>query len=733
MKCFLSIRCFLIALFCVANLYSQENIVSNEIEADKAIDSAHTALNNLQLTKCLDYSEAILSYSLKNKKNGFTSKAYNLIGLCYEELKDLKKAENFYKKSIDYALQSKDNRILNLAHSTIANMYQYHEIDKNKAISNYEKAYEYALISKDSIDIIYSKIGLVQTYFDIDKMDIGYKHLIDFENYTKPLKDTQFNILLFTYKGYYYRKTNSFEMAEKNYLTVLSYIEAIDSEYDKTYAVDVYHEIYDFYKEYKKYELALEFLEKHDKIEDELNKKQIERQISTLGAPIEARVSNLKIQKIEAEKKLQDAKLLKTKLVNRIIIIVTILLLLIIVIISRYSFITKKINKKLKNTNEALELSMQKAEEANQVKSKFIATITHELRTPLYGVIGITNILGNDYKELKDSQHLKSLEFSAKYLLQLVNDVLIMSKIDDTEIQLNKSLFNLEKELETIINSLQLIAAKTSNELLFVPILPLPNLVVSDKIRLSQIIINLLSNSLKFTKNGKISLEVKLLKTEGEVDLIAFKVKDNGIGIPEELHEKVFDKFVQIERKEDDYQGTGLGLTIVKKLIQLFEGTIKLESQENVGTTITFCIPFEKMNQEVINNQKVNFIENFHNDLKVLVVEDNKINQVVTRKILESKNLNSVVVDDGYQAIELLKVNKFDLVLMDINMPKINGIETTKMIRSNGITIPIIAVTAFERDQISEDIYEVGFNDIISKPFDSNQLYEIIEKYITRI
>ncbi|NJM80513.1 MAG: hypothetical protein HC854_14510 [Flavobacterium sp.] len=253
-----------------------------------------------------------------------------------------------------------------------------------------------------------------------------------------------------------------------------NFIDKITIDYDKFYAVDVYKEIYEFYKNQNKFDKALEFLEKHDEIEDGIHAKEIERQIKVFGSPIEAKVSNLKIQKIEAEKKFQDAKLQKTNLVNRIIIIVVIFLFLMIIIISRYSFITKKYNKKLKTTNEALEVSMQKAEVANQIKSKFIATITHELRTPLYGVIGITNILGNDYKELKDSQHLKSLEFSAKYLLQLVNDVLIMSKIDDTEIQLNKSLFNLVEELETIINSLQLIATKSNNKLFFLPIFPLP-------------------------------------------------------------------------------------------------------------------------------------------------------------------------------------------------------------------------------------------------------------------
>ncbi|NHN24526.1 response regulator [Flavobacterium jejuense] len=702
--------------------------ITNDVEATQAIQLANESLGNLELTKCLDYSETLLNYSLKNKKDYFTANAYNFIGLCYEELKDLKKAEAYYLKAISYAKLSKDNRLINLVYSTLANLYLYHEIDNQKAIENFEKAYEYALISKDSMDIIYTEIGLVQSYFEIGKLELGFKHLMDFESYIKPLDKLRFNILFYAYKGFYFRKKDNFEEAEANYLKVISYLENIDKEYDKTYAVDAYYEIYDFYKEYKKYDLALKYLEKHDVIEDELEEKGKQRQIKLLGAPIEAKVSNLKIQKIETEKKLQETQLQKATLINKIILIVVIFMLVIILIISSYTYVTKKINNNLKISNDALQASMVKAEEANIAKSKFIATITHELRTPLYGVIGITNILGNDYKELKESPHLKSLEFSAKYLLQLVNDVLIMSKIEDTEIQLNKEVFDLEKELEIMVDSLQLIAKDTKNKLILKPFYPLPKWIETDRIRISQIIINLISNSLKFTKKGVVYLEVRQIK-ENDHFFIEFKVIDNGIGISKELHNKVFDKFVQIERKEDDYQGTGLGLTIVKKLVTLLGGSIKLESEENKGTTITFVIPYQPVSDDLLERTAIDFSSSVELNCNVLIVEDNKINQLVTRKILELKNIKCTILDDGYQAIELLKKQSFDIILMDINMPMINGLETTKILRSNGVEVPIIAVTAFEKDQIAEDIYKIGFNDILVKPFNSNDLYQIIFQY----
>ena len=707
---------------------AKEFKITNDSEAYKAIGSIKDKINDLKLADCLDISESLLQYGLNRKKPFFIAQAYNSIGICYEEMRDLKNAETYYIKALEVAKNTTDYRLLNFIYSNLANLYFYHEIDKNKAIQNYETAYKYALITKDSIDIVYSKIGLVQAYFDADKINIGYKHLQEVAPYVTSLNDTEFYILFYSLKASYYKELKNYSLAEENYAKLVTYLEKIESDYQKSYSVDIYHEMYEFYRDNNQNELALKYLERHDEVEDDLANKEKNRQIKIFGSPVEARLSNLKMQKIETDKKLQEIQLQKSNLINKIIIILIVCMLVIIIIISIYSLLTKKINKDLKIANEALQLSMVEAESANQAKSKFIATITHELRTPLYGVIGITNILANEYQDLKESQHLKSLEFSAKYLLQLVNDVLIMSKIDDTEIKLNTEIFNVEQELNTIVNSLQLIAQNTKNVLTFNPIHPIPKLIESDKIRLSQIIINLISNSLKFTKEGNVSLEVKQLHQNNNL-FLEFKVKDNGIGIPKALHDKVFDKFVQIERKEDDYQGTGLGLTIVKKLVHLFKGIISLESEEGVGTCVTFVIPFTIATDDFVAKKPVLFTNFSQKNYKVLVIEDNKINQVVTRKILESNAMECVILDDGFQAIELLKTKSFDVILMDINMPKINGIETTKILRSNGITTPVIAVTAFEKNQIGEDIYAIGFNDIIIKPFNSHDLFDKISQY----
>ena len=242
-----------------------------------------------------------------------------------------------------------------------------------------------------------------------------------------------------------------------------------------------------------------------------------------------------------------------------------------------------------------------------------------------------------------------------------------------------------------------------------------------------QIIMNLISNALKFTKNGEVFIIADLKRVEDKVYFIEFKIKDTGIGIAKEHQDKVFDKFVQIERKEEeDYQGTGLGLAIVSSLVKLFNSEIHLESEENLGTTFSFTIGFEydeAKSKEIINNIEVDLSTT--NTYNILVVEDNKINQVVTKKIIQSSNMSCTIVDDGYAALVAIERESFDLILMDINMPLINGFETTRKIREKGITFDN-CTNSFDKEEVTEEAISAGMNDIMVKPFEPSKLFPVI-------
>jgi CheY-like chemotaxis protein len=244
---------------------------------------------------------------------------------------------------------------------------------------------------------------------------------------------------------------------------------------------------------------------------------------------------------------------------------------------------------------------------------------------------------------------------------------------------------------------------------------------------------NLVSNALKFTNNGKIQVSANLVKAEGKSQYIEFKIEDNGIGIAAIDQDKIFEKFVQVGRNENDYQGTGLGLAIVKRLLTLFNSEISLESMIGLGTTFKFTIAFDfdpDKTIEIIKNIKVDLSSS--QIFKVLVVEDNKINQSVTKRIIEKNNCSCFIVDDGYQALEILNKDTFDVILMDINMPLINGFETTRKIRLKGIKTPVIALTAFAKEEITEEAISAGMNDIMIKPFEPLLLFKVINDQINK-
>ncbi|HJY11809.1 MAG TPA: response regulator, partial [Flavobacterium sp.] len=259
----------------------------------------------------------------------------------------------------------------------------------------------------------------------------------------------------------------------------------------------------------------------------------------------------------------------------------------------------------------------------------------------------------------------------------------------------------------------------------------IPEYLIGDKLRLAQILMNLVSNALKFTKDGEVEIIVNLNKVEEKFYFLEFHIKDNGVGIAVVDQNKIFEKFVQVGRKEEDYQGTGLGLSIVKRLLGLFGSKINLESDIGEGTSFSFIIPFEhdpQKTKNIINEIEVDLTSN--EVYKILIVEDNLINQLVTKKIIEKNNYICKVVDDGFAALDSVEKEDFDLILMDINMPLMNGFETTKRIRLKGVTTPIVALTAFDKDEITDEAISSGINDIIVKPFEPIKLFKIISYLI---
>ena len=288
--------------------------------------------------------------------------------------------------------------------------------------------------------------------------------------------------------------------------------------------------------------------------------------------------------------------------------------------------------------------------------------------------------------------------------------------------------FNIKNLVSEVINSFSFAMNQNKNKAHQEIDPKIPEILMGDSVRLSQILMNLIGNAIKFTESGNIWVRLKSVNQEGKKHTIQFSIKDDGIGISKDKQEAVFDKFVQLRPIEKNYQGTGLGLSIVKRLLLLFDSDITLKSEENKGTEFIFEIKFEESKELSVKDAPLakNAIDIVNK--KILIVDDNKINRVVTKRILQAKGYQCDVSEDGFSALALLKENNFDLILMDINMPEIDGIETTKRIRLFNKKTPIISLTAVEEDQIKDKIYEAGMNDFIIKPYDLAEFHQIILK-----
>jgi PAS domain S-box-containing protein len=377
----------------------------------------------------------------------------------------------------------------------------------------------------------------------------------------------------------------------------------------------------------------------------------------------------------------------------------------------------------------------QKAEDAAQSKQQFMSTMSHEIRTPLNEVIGITNLLlqGNPREDQMD--FINTLKFSGNHLLTLVNDVLDYNKMESGKIVFEQTRFNLSDFLAEIMRSYSFRSKAKKLSFDIIKETALPNEVIGDSIRLNQVLSNLLSNALKFTNSGSIKVLLRELRRVGNQTTIEFTVSDTGIGIPKDKHEFIFDSFTQASTDTTrHFGGTGLGLAICKKLVDLQGGTISVQSEPGKGSTFRFSLTFGVPEKETIKTPEIQ--ENYSGleGKKILVAEDNKINFFVANKFLVNWGVIVTHAENGQLALEELKKQEFDMILMDLHMPVLDGIEATRIIRNSEVekirNIPIVALTAAIMSESHDKIEDLKINDYVLKPFKPHDLFERIKKHL---
>lgn len=407
----------------------------------------------------------------------------------------------------------------------------------------------------------------------------------------------------------------------------------------------------------------------------------------------------------------------------------------------------EKINKKLleeieirKKTEVELIKAKDAAEEASRAKSLFLAKVTHELRTPMNGILGMTSVLLDTNLTEKQKRSLLIVKQSGETLLNIINDILDWSKIETGKLKLELYKFNLIDLIKNVVELLDYSAKNKGIELKLNLSNDLPKIVFGDGHRLQQIFVNLISNAIKFTEKGFVEISAKKLKVEDNKTIIQFAIKDTGIGIPKEKMDRLFKSFSQIDDNlTRKYGGTGLGLFISKELVEMMDGEIFCESEVGIGSVFYFTIPFELPNDDLLPiNEEFSLAQiasKYKNlNLRILVAEDSYINQEIIKEALDSINCVYQISKNGAEAFEIFTKERFDAILMDLQMPEMDGFEAATAIikyeRSKNIThTPIIALTAHDDNDSIEKVYAIGMDDLITKPFNWKNFFETLSKY----
>lgn len=536
---------------------------------------------------------------------------------------------------------------------------------------------------------------------------------------------------------------NTYELMSKTYYSMRVYDKAI--EYINKSIVlareqklakhlrDDYQLLAELYTKQQKYEEACNYYKLHNDYKDSVINETTSFNISRVQTELDIQKKDQEIALLTKSTQAQNQEISANKNQRNYLIILLVVIFIILLVVL---FLYRERKKAAFEILKAKEL----AEKAKEAQEQFLANTSHEIRTPMNGIIGMTNHLIETPLNSEQQEYINAIKESSNNLLSIINELLDLSKIMAKKIVFDKQPFDLELIVKNLVHLLEFRAIEKNIQLKFQIDDSIPKIIIGDAIRLKQILLNLVENSVKFTHNGEIEIMVELLhETEQSIQL-QFSVRDTGIGIPANKLNAIFENFTQVNAKTTrKYGGTGLGLSICKQLVEQQGGTISVKSQLKVGSTFSFTLTFSKSKGSTISiDNSINLITNAPqanlNGICVLVVDDNKINQRVALLTLQKWNVKVVLADSAEQAYKILRDENIDIILMDITMPDIDGFEATKHIRTHfdkpKNSIPIVAMTAAAFIGDKEKCLTAGMNDYISKPFAAEDLLQKIKQFL---
>ncbi len=691
------------------------------------MDSSDTYYFNGDYKESLKLNISLLGQAVKLNDPYLIYRGYRNLGYDYLAITDTVLAQENFQKSQKFAQLSKNDTAIALNYMDLANMFAATGKDYALAFTYHNKSIEGFEKIKDSAKLANAHYNTILTAMESGNYPKAFTHIQAAKLLSKHYNHDSYqtgldNIML----EYYYIK-GDFKNAD-------FYAQKVIQE---ATLADLWIELetaYLFYSQslfaQEKFKEAYQVRAKYEEYQAKNLENIKSAETDMMAAKFQVEEYKKDMEAAELEQQFQMTIVANKSRWNNYLLVVSAICLLTIMLLI-YAFRNrKKLVKELKIKNKEYLNAKDESERMSKAKTKFFSTVSHELRTPLYGVIGLSTLLLEDKALKNHKKDLNLLKFSADYLLALINDVLQINKIDSKTLENDCSTFNVRELINTIAASFEYMRVQNNNKINIQIDTEIPTSIKGNAMRLSQILMNLIGNACKFTENGKIQINIVQQKSSDNKIELGFSIKDNGIGIAKEKQDIIFDEFSQIDSRNYSYQGTGLGLPIVKKLLNLSNSDIAVSSVLGQGSEFKFALEFTRVNNIPQVESDTLLDAKLLRGKRILVVEDNRINQIVTKKILEKDMVECVLADNGEQAVTLARKLKFDLILMDINMPEKDGIQATKEIRQFNPNIPVIALTAVEIEEVRFGIFDAGMNDIIVKPYDITKFKQTILKNI---
>lgn len=679
-------------------------------------------------------------------------------GFVYSKQNNLKKA-NYYAEKANRVSSSLTNA------DALPNLYVLKgEIAYGQL--RYNLAYEFALKALVFFQEINDEKGqlkvldlLSRVYYEQNKLqlalDCGRQYVVKSKKQNMAFELAQ----AYTSMAMVFGKLNNADSAD---VFINKAFEISKKEGALSQMVNVYNTLYQLNEMYGQPKEALVYFKKYTELKYSLTGQNKAREIAQLEAVQEAQKQREVNGLLEEKSVLQEATISQKELESKLYII-GLSLFVLLGVFAVYSLNrARSANRKLlrltsemresrdniKNTSEKLKQTNRKlvkiqaalisqkdtAERASSAKDVFLSSVTHELRTPLTAILGLSEEMLSETENAKTRDNLEVIKFSGESLLSLVNDILDFNKIQSGRIELEQISFNLKGYLDKVVRALKPRARQNNVHLNFKYDEKLPDWLIADPTRLGQVINNFLSNAIKFTENGNVDLILELVERKADQYFVKFSVMDEGIGIPKDKHELIFERFAQASTETTrKYGGTGLGLAISKRIVELYGATIKLESEIGKGSCFSFIMKLEKGYPIV---EVVDVQGDLPQEINILLVEDNRINQKLVAKTFSNIGIDIDITSNGLEAVELLRSAKkeYDVILMDLHMPKMDGIEATRIIRQmDGYfqNMPIIGLSGSTLKERHE-LIEMGLSAFMQKPFKRDELLKLVAEQIVK-